>query len=80
MPTVLRDGGCRFYFYSHEPGEPAHVHVDKGAGSVKIWLRPVSVARNVGLSAHQIAEIVRMVVDRQALLLEAWDGFFNTKG
>ncbi|WP_371814030.1 DUF4160 domain-containing protein [Magnetospirillum sp. LM-5] len=47
---------------------------------MKIWLRPVSVARNVGLSAHQIAEIVRMVVDRQALLLEAWDGFFNTKG
>jgi hypothetical protein len=31
MPTIFRLDGYRFYFYSHEPNEPPHVHVDKGA-------------------------------------------------
>ena len=26
MPTVLRIGGYRFFFYSNENGEPAHIH------------------------------------------------------
>ncbi|MGA7878350.1 MAG: DUF4160 domain-containing protein, partial [Desulfoferrobacter sp.] len=28
-PVVLRSGPYRFYFYSHEPDEPPHVHVDR---------------------------------------------------
>ena len=28
MPTILRSGPYRIYFYSHEPNEPPHVHVD----------------------------------------------------
>jgi hypothetical protein len=35
MPTVLRDGPYRFYFYSHEPNEPPHVHVDRDDRSAK---------------------------------------------
>ena len=40
MPTVLREEGYRFYFYSHEPNEPPHVHVDKGGSTAKFWLEP----------------------------------------
>lgn len=29
LPTVLRVGPYRFYFYSHEPNEPPHVHIDR---------------------------------------------------
>lgn len=29
MPTVLRSGPYRLYFYSHEPNESPHVHVDR---------------------------------------------------
>ena len=29
MPTVLRIGGYRFYFYSHEPHEPLHIRIDR---------------------------------------------------
>ncbi len=29
MPTILRIGPYRFYFYSHEPNEPPHVHIDR---------------------------------------------------
>ncbi|MBM5817670.1 MAG: DUF4160 domain-containing protein, partial [Cyanobacteria bacterium K_Offshore_surface_m2_239] len=28
MPTILRSGPYRIYFYSHEPNEPPHVHID----------------------------------------------------
>ena len=48
MPTVLRRGPYRFYFYSHEPNEPMHVHIDRDDLSAKFWLEPVDLARNFG--------------------------------
>jgi hypothetical protein len=38
MPTVLVTRGYRFYFYSHETGEPPHVHVDRAGNSAKFRL------------------------------------------
>ncbi|MEG4915003.1 DUF4160 domain-containing protein [Microcoleus sp. B13-B6] len=32
----------RLYFYSHEPNEPPHVHIDRDKSSVKFWLEPVN--------------------------------------
>jgi len=49
MPTILRSGPYRLYFYSHEPNEPPHVHVDRDDLSAKFWLDPVTLARNSGL-------------------------------
>ena len=43
-PTVLREGPYRFYFYSHEPNEPPHVHADRDDQSAKLWLEPVTLA------------------------------------
>lgn len=40
MPTVLRIEGYRLYFYSREPNEPAHVHVDKGGASANYGSSP----------------------------------------
>jgi hypothetical protein len=77
MPTILRRDGFRLYFYSHEPNEPPHVHVDKGGASAKLWLDPVSVARNSGFSPSELTEIVRMVRQSRSVLLEAWHGFFG---
>ncbi|MBN6741267.1 DUF4160 domain-containing protein [Acidithiobacillus sp. MC6.1] len=56
MPTMLRDGPYRFYFYSHEPNEPLHAHIDCGSLSAKFWLQPVAPARNMGYAAHQLRE------------------------
>ena len=36
MPTVMRIGAFRFYFYSHEPNEPPHIHVDCGEATIKL--------------------------------------------
>jgi hypothetical protein len=33
MPTVLVVEGFRFFFFSNEGFEPAHIHVEKGDGS-----------------------------------------------
>ncbi|WP_210417809.1 DUF4160 domain-containing protein [Bythopirellula goksoeyrii] len=45
MPTVLRSGPYRFYFWSHELGEPPHVHVDRERFSVKFLARPGVVGK-----------------------------------
>ena len=77
MPTVLRSGPYRFYFYSHEPNEPPHVHVDRDDDSAKFWLQPISLARNLGFRAHELREIERIISDNQQELLEAWHGRFG---
>ena len=77
MPTVFREGPYRFYFFSHEPNEPPHVHVDRDASSAKFWLQPMSLARNIGFSAKELTEISRIVRTQQTGLQEAWDGYFG---
>ena len=79
MPTVLRSGPYRFYFYSHEPNEPPHVHVDRDDDSAKFWLEPVSLARNLGFSGHELGTIDRIIRDNQQELLEAWNGWFGNQ-
>jgi hypothetical protein len=78
MPTILRLEGHRFYFYSHEPNEPPHVHVDKGGCSIKIWLEPVALARNTGFRPPEISAITKMVIQHQLRLLKEWHGHFGT--
>lgn len=77
MPTVLREGPYRFYFYSHEPNEPPRVHVDRDDLSAKFWLTPVSLARNLGFSAVELRRLQSVVEEHEAELLEAWHGHFG---
>ena len=78
MPTVLRVEGARLYFWSREPNEPPHIHVDRGGASAKVWLEPVTLASNTGYPARELGAILRLVRERQTELLEAWHGFFGT--
>ena len=77
MPTILRVGPFRFYFYSHEPNEPPHVHIDRGEATIKLWLDPVTVAKSRGFRAHEINAIVALVDEHCAKLLEAWHEHFG---
>ena len=77
MPTVLRRAGFRFYFYSHEPNEPPHVHVDKAGCTAKFWLEPVALARSVGFAARDINAISRLVRDNREQLIKAWHEHFG---
>jgi len=69
--------GYRFYFYSHEPNEPPHVHIDKTGASAKFWLHDAALAKNTGFAAQQLTELTRLVRLHRAELLEAWNGFFG---
>jgi Domain of unknown function (DUF4160) len=80
MPTVLRSGPYRIYFYSHEPNEPPHVHVEREALSAKFWLNPVGLARNFGFSARELRHIEELIRQHQTELSEAWDGYFGVGG
>jgi hypothetical protein len=77
MPTVLRTGPYRIYFYSHEPNEPPHVHIDREDQSSKFWLQPVALARNLGFSAKELRDIEKIIIENKQLLLEAWNGYFG---
>jgi len=77
MPTVMRIGAFRFYFFSHEPNEPPHVHVDRDEATMKVWLDSLEVAKSRGFRAHEMNGIVAMVADNQVKLLEAWHDYFG---
>ena len=78
MPTVFRAFGYCFYFFSHEPGEPPHVHVDRGDGGAKVWLENVAFARHSGFKSKELSQILTLVRQNRRMLLEKWHGYFGT--
>ncbi len=77
MPTVLRSGPYRLYFYSHDGGEPPHIHVDRDRFFAKFWLAPVELARNLGFGAVELRRIERLVVEHENSLLDSWHDYFG---
>jgi hypothetical protein len=73
MPTTFRSGPYRFYFYSNEKGEPAHVHVQRERFIAKFWLQPVSLASSKRFRAHELRAIQRIIEDHRDEFLEAWN-------
>jgi len=77
MPTVLRIGAYRFYFYSHEPNEPPHIHIDRDNLSAKFWLEPVVLAKNIGFRGKELRKLELLVRENQTKLIEAWNEYFS---
>ena len=76
MPTTLRIGPYRFYFYSYDCGEPRHMHVDREIMSAKIWLDPVvSLADNHGYGRRELREIERTATENLEKLRNEWNAF-----
>ena len=78
MPTVLRSGPHRLFFYSGDRDEPRHVHVERDNHVAKFWLDPVTLERSGGLRRADIRRVRRLVEDNRAILVEAWDDSFNS--
>ena len=77
MPTVLRVGRFRLYFFSNEGQEPPHIHIQAAADQAKFWLDPISLATNHGFAARELNEIERIIREHHHELLEAWHDYFR---
>jgi hypothetical protein len=67
MPTVLRVGRYRFFFYSNEGQEPPHIHVEAAENGAKFWLAPISLASNHGFRGRDLSEIMRLSYSRRGM-------------
>lgn len=72
MPTVLRIGPYRFHFYSREPREPPHIHVERDDKEAKFWLQPLALARNYGFAPHELNELANLIRMHQGTLNQKW--------
>jgi hypothetical protein len=79
MPTVLRWKGYRFFFYSADQWESAHIHVTAAGREVKLWLNDCRVAVNMGFSAKELNEIVGKAREERENFLEAWNDYFANR-
>jgi len=77
MPTVLRIGPYRSFFYAGDQDEPPHVHVERDNCEAKFWLDPVRLARSHGFAASEINKIEKLILENQQRLRDSWNEFFN---
>ncbi len=76
-PTIFREGGFRFFFFSRE--EPRlHVHVHHPDGEAKFWLEPaIELAQNHGLSDRQVRAAESLVRKHEHDIRAAWRDHFG---
>jgi hypothetical protein len=76
-PTIFREDGFRFYFFSRE--EPRmHVHVQGQNGEAKFWLEPmIEVAQHIGLSRREITEALSLIQEHENDIRKAWCKHFS---
>jgi hypothetical protein len=77
MPTVLRSGPYRFFFYAGDRDEPQHIHIERDDRIAKFWLDPIRLQSSGGFSRMEIARMERLVRDHRVVLMEAWDEYFG---
>jgi len=76
-PTVFREKGYRFFFFSREETR-SHVHVYCGDGEAKFWLEPeIELADNHHLSRKQLKDIEIIIEEHCDELTSAWRQHFR---
>ena len=77
MPTVLRIGAYRFFFYSGDRDEPPHVHVERDDMIAKFWLDPLRLQVSGGFSSKEITRLHRLIAVNREELLRSWNEYFG---
>jgi len=78
MPTVLRSGPYRFFFYASDRNEPCHVHVERDDRVAKFWLDPIRLQRSGGFGRLELIQIRTIIDKNHEELKEAWNGYFSS--
>ncbi|MGZ5207416.1 MAG: DUF4160 domain-containing protein [Sulfuricurvum sp.] len=76
MPTLLREDGYRFFFFSDEH-LPKHVHIEKSNKYMRIELETLKVTDNYQMTSKEMHETIRIVEKHKKDFLEVWDEYFN---
>jgi hypothetical protein len=72
MPTILREAGFRFLFYSREGQEPPHIHVIGHDGEMKVWLNDLTVAKVYSLSPKHQKRALEIIEINKELFVQKW--------
>ena len=82
MPTIKgfeNKKGFRFFFTSHDQGEPPHIHAEGSGGIMKVLLKDLSVEYSRGLTYSEEKTILEIAEKNQRLFLKEWKKFFKKK-
>jgi hypothetical protein len=77
MPTVLRSGPYRLFFYAGDGDEPMHVHVERDESIAKFWMNPVRLQSSGGFRRPELSKIEQLVKTHRQRLIEAWNEYFR---
>ncbi len=76
-PTVFRDRGFRFVFFSREEAR-MHVHVQCERGEAKFWMEPtIELAKNEGLNKSELRLAAEIIEERADEIRVAWREHFG---
>ncbi|MBD2652941.1 DUF4160 domain-containing protein [Synechocystis sp. FACHB-383] len=77
-PTVFKEEGYRFFFFSREETR-IHVHIYCEKGEAKFWLEPeIELAKNYKLSRSELKTIEKIIEARQDEPRNAWQKHFKS--
>jgi hypothetical protein len=77
VPTVLRSGPYRFFFYSGDCSEPPHIHAERDDDEAKFWLDPVRLQKSVGFRRREVGRLRELVIENRDLFMGVWDEHCN---
>jgi len=77
-PTVFRESGFRFYFFSREESR-IHIHVHGQAGEAKFWIEPqIELAQNHGLPDAELKLARKLIEEHENDIRNAWKQHFGS--
>ncbi|MCC6131909.1 MAG: DUF4160 domain-containing protein [Acidobacteria bacterium] len=76
MPTIKRIEPYRFFFFSNEGSDQAHVYVQHENRLAKFWLEPVGPSWSNRFPASELTKIRELVLENQRFFLPAWYELF----
>jgi hypothetical protein len=77
VPTILRIGPYRFFFYAGDKDKPQHVHVERDDKVAKFWLDPIRLQSSGGFNRQELSLIQEIIQKYQIQLMEGWNEYFD---
>ena len=77
MPTILKIGKYRFFFFSNEGSESVHIHIESDENYAKFWLEPINLAKSIGYNVKELNEIRKLIIDNVEIIKVKWYEYFS---